>query len=623
MTAAPLMLSGATAMRPFATKRMLSTLMNCEEAEDRAIVLIQLNGGNDGLNTIIPIEQYSMYEILRPDIKIAPSDYIELDGTLSSPDQVGLNPGMTAIKNMYDNGLVNVIQGVSYPNQNRSHFKSRDLYWTGGDGTTDVTDTGWMGRYLDAAYPGTAGNPTTVLPDPLGIQLGDSKPSLGFASENFNELSVNLYGQDPSGYYSLVNSVGGEPLAGVPSSEYGDELNYIMGIENSVEVYAQRITNVFNAGSNSVSYPSTNLSNQLKTIARLMSGGCKTKIYLASIGGFDTHANQVVSGNTATGKHTNLWTTISEAVEAFTADLNGLGLANRALTVTFSEFGRKAVQNGNFGTDHGTLSCMFLFGNDVNPGVTGTNVDLSNLQQGTQLQNMQYDYRQVFGTLLQDWLGASDALVGAAFGGPVSKIPIIGSGSIINPVCYGGVALPVELTLFEARVIDNEEVELDWRTALEIDAEEFIVQRSGDGRDFETIGKVEAQGEPSSYEFTDENPLSGISYYRLKQTETNGRFTYSDIRQVEIESKEIKFIRLSPNPATNTSYVGFTGHSEMPARIKVVSLQGMVHRTETVFVSQGYNRFPLDVSRLSAGYYIVLLESENGKVIAQEKLMKQ
>ncbi len=628
LTATPLMLSGASMMRPFATEKMLATLTeDCAEVADRVLVLVQLAGGNDGLNTIIPVNQHSLYTELRPTIGISQLDYIELDTTMPVVDQVALHPSMTHIKNMYDSGLVNVVQGVSYDNQNKSHFKSRDLYWTGGDGLdgNGNLDNGWMGRYLDGAFPGVAGNPASGMLDPLGIQLGASKPSLGFASANINEVSINLYKQDLGGYFSLVNSVGGAPINNVPATKYGEELDYIMSIENNVEVYAGRITDVFNAGSNSsVTYPDTDLADQFKTIARLLVGGCKTKIFLTTIDGFDTHNNQVVGGATGTGKHADIWSNISESIKAFIDDLTILGVEQKVITATFSEFGRKAVENGNFGTDHGTLSNMLLFGSSVNPGITGTNVDLSNLHQGTQLQGTQNDYRQVFSTVLQDWLGAADDLVSTAFPtATFAKIPIIGTAKIVDPTCYTGVVLPIELSLFEADVISENEVELNWRTALEIDAEFFEVQRSADGEDFDTIGEVAAEGRPSSYDFTDDNPLKGISYYRLKQVENAGRFSYSSIEKVEIESKIIKSIRLSPNPTRLNSFVNLTAYEDSSATLQVVSMQGMVHRTESIEIQKGFNKFLVDAERLSSGMYIVSLINKDGKIIGQEQLLVQ
>lgn len=628
LTAAPIMLSGASMMRPFATHKMLATLTDdCAEVADRVLVLVQLAGGNDGLNTIIPVDQHGVYASLRPTIGISQADYIELDTTMALADQVALHPSMTQIKSLYDSGMVNVVQGVSYDNQNKSHFKSRDLYWTGGDGlsTNGNIENGWMGRYLDGAFPGVAGNPASGQVDPLGIELGASKPALGFASANMNEVSINLYNQDPAGYFSLVNSVGGEPINNIPATKYGEELNFIMGIENSVEVYAERITDVFNAGSNSsVAYPDTGLADQFKTIARLLAGGCKTKIFLTSIGGFDTHNNQVMSGATGTGNHAEIWLKISEAIKAFTDDLTILGLEQKVITSTFSEFGRKAVENGNFGTDHGTLSNMLLFGSSVNPGITGTNVNLSDLFQGTQLQGMQNDYRQVFSTILQDWLGAPDDLVNTAFPtASFAKISIIGTAAIADPICYGATSLPIELSIFEAQVISEEEVEVSWRTALEIDAEFFAIERSADGANFDTIGEIGAEGRPSSYDFTDDNPIKGVSYYRLKQFENNGRFTYSSVEKVEIESKIIKSVRLSPNPTRLNSFVNLTAYEDSFATLQVLSMQGMVHRAESIEIKKGFNKFPVDAARLSAGIYVVSLINEEGKVIGQERLIVQ
>ena len=398
-----------------------------------------------------------------------------------------------------------------------------------------------------------------------------------------------------------------------------------MGVENSVEVYAQRITNVFNSGSNSsVTYPDSNLADQLKTVARMLDGGCKTKIFLASIDGFDTHNGQVVNGNTASGKHYNLWETISQAVKAFTDDLGNLGLEEKVMTVTFSEFGRKAVENGNYGTDHGTLSNMFVFGSSVNAGVTGTNVDLTNLFQGTQLQGMQHDYRQVFTTLLQDWLGASDDLISTAFPtAAFAKIPLIGSDSIADPSCYGGTALPIELSSFSAYLIEDSQVEINWQTALEIEADYFEVQRSANGSDFQTIDRVPAEGKPSSYETYDEEPLPGISYYRLKQVETNGKHSFSQVEKIEIERKVVKSLRISPNPTHLNSFANITAEEDTAATLKVISMQGMIHRNESIQITQGFNKFALNVDRLSAGMYFVTVEDRQGRVIGQERLLVQ
>lgn len=441
-------------MRPFANSRMAKLVGDCDGIRERALILIQLKGGNDGLNNIIPIAQYDAYANLRPTTRILDSGvgaYIQLDSTLKTNRQVGLHPAMTAVKELYDRGMVNVIQGVGYPTPNQSHFKSTDLWLTGGDGTPQNFNlpSGWMGRSLQALYPDVEGAPTPDMPDPLGMQVGDSNPSLGFHTETEHQNSINLTGQDPAGFYSLVQTIGGAPILNVPDTDHGAELEYIMSVEQSVNKYAQRITDVFNAGTNVGSYPATNLANQLKTVARLIRGGCKTKVYLCALGGFDTHSAQVDSGDTSLGTHADLLQLLSEAVKAFLNDLEAMGIDDKALVCTFSEFGRCAAENGSFGTDHGTLAPMYLFGKTVNPGVTGDNVNLSDLTNDNQLKGVQHDYRQVFATLLQDWLGGNNWVMEQSMFDDYGKLPLVDNAFVVEPPCYYGGSVTVVDSAFD------------------------------------------------------------------------------------------------------------------------------------------------------------------------------
>lgn len=468
--ATPFVLNGLP-LRAFATAN-LSQAMNCSSVNERVLVMIQLRGGNDGLNTIIPVGQYAHYQAARPNIHIpntGANAYIDLDLTMPMADRVGLHPSMQAVKGLYDSGKVALVQSVAYVDQNKSHFKSTDLWLSGGDGTPANfnKETGWMARYLDHTYPGVAGNPQPYMPDPLGIQLGDPKPSLGFHTDHEHSAGINLSGQDPSGFYSLISEIGGPPLANVPQSEYGDELQFIMNMESSISKYAQRITEVFNLGTNMGAYPTYDLADQLKTVARLINGGCKTKIYLVKLGGFDTHVNQVEQGATNEGDHAELLLELSESVKAFLDDLELLQLENRVMTVTFSEFGRKPVENGSLGTDHGTLAPMMIFGKAVIPGVLGSNPDYSTVQN-EHFTTFQYDYRQVFTTLVQDWLGASDdAIAATEMGGFLQgKLPLVDADHYVDPACYinqitGEINTGVEEESFEVqfRLFPNPAVE--------------------------------------------------------------------------------------------------------------------------------------------------------------------
>lgn len=432
-------------MQPFANRQMLELLDKCDAVAGRALVLIQLKGGNDGLNTLIPLDQYAQYAKLRETIKIpatGPDQYLMLDGTLPAHQQTGLHPVLGAFKEMYENAQVSIVQGVGYENVNQSHFKGTDIWLSGGDNTPEGYNigSGWAGRALGAMYPGVKGRPIPEMLYPLGIQVGDPNPSLGFHTETEHQNSINLSGQDPEGFYSLVQTIGGAPLPELPNSQYGEELAYIMGVERAVDEYSEHISRAFKAGANAIAtYPQSALAYQLKTIARLIKGGCKTKIYLCSVGGFDTHGRQIAAeGQILLGNHAERLQQLVEAVSAFLKDLRGLGLGEQVTACTFSEFGRCARENGSLGTDHGTLAPMFIFGDTVNAGMQGKNVNLSDLTADFQLKGQQFDYRQVFATLLQDWLGAGPYAIEQSLFDGFSKLPLIAGAHIAPPDCYKG-----------------------------------------------------------------------------------------------------------------------------------------------------------------------------------------
>jgi uncharacterized protein (DUF1501 family) len=438
-------------MRPFANTRMAEILSTCDGVQDRTLVLIQLKGGNDGLNMIIPAANYDRYAQLRPTTKINETGtgaFLPIDNTLPTADQAGFHPAMTGFKDLYDRGWLNVIQATGYQSMNQSHFKGTDLWLSGGGGSTELNNlgSGWMGRALQAFYPHIEGVPVADMVDPLGIQVGDPFTSLGFHTETEHQNVINLSGQDPAGFYSLLQTIGGAPIMNIPDTDHGNELEYIMGVERSINLYANRITQVFNAGSNSIAtYPGGSLGAQLKTVARMIKGGCKTKIFLCQIGGFDTHSAQVDSGDTSLGAHANLLKSLSDAVKTFLDDLQGLGIADNVLGCTFSEFGRCAKENGSFGTDHGTMAPMIVFGKDVKPGVVGTNPNLNNLTTDNQIKEMQFDYRQVFATLLQDWLGANPFVMEQTMFEGYAKMKLVAKASRVDPDCqWGGAEIVVD-----------------------------------------------------------------------------------------------------------------------------------------------------------------------------------
>jgi uncharacterized protein (DUF1501 family) len=344
---------------PFSTLSNAAPLhqLASTSSNERVLILIQLHGGNDGLNTLIPIDQYAEYYQLRPNLAIPDKGvrkYIGLDGTLTDKQQLGLHPDLAHMKDLYDRARVNIVQNVSYENVNGSHFRSRDIWFMGG-GYDNYIPSGWMGRYLDYKFPGYPEEyPNAGMPDPLAIEIGNGV-SLAFHRNNGIPTAISI--QNPNQFYDLISNVGGEPPESIANTHYGEELKWIMDIEEKSNQYAGRLKEAYNKGSNSpnVTYPDlypfnapsgrikNRLAPQLKMIARLLAGGVKTKIFLARLGGFDTHAEQVESYDATMGTHASLLYHISSAMKAFQDDLKDLGLEDRVLTMTFSELTPMAV----------------------------------------------------------------------------------------------------------------------------------------------------------------------------------------------------------------------------------------------------------------------------------------
>jgi len=424
------------------TRTKLLNNVSEDVIRDRSLVMIQLSGGNDGLNSVIPKNQYDKYASIRPTIKIKESGEnagIELDTTLGIQDQTILHPNLLAFKELWDEGKLNIVHGVGYPQLNKSHFSGRALMSKGGDGTDENSNKtdGWMARYLHSAFD------HTTYQDPLGIQLGNKKPADEFHSDEEHKIDINLSGQDAAGFYSQLSNIG-NPLAdyGDMSSEYIDNINFINGMEVTATNYAERISAVFNAGTNAVTYPQFDLANQLKTVAKMIKGGSKTKIFLLRIDGFDNHANQVDSQNNShLGKHADLLTELSESIKAFQDDLVQLGIDENVVTTTFTEFGRKPIENGNKGTDHGNLGPMFVIGTGVNPGFTGTHLSLDSFTYGGNVKHfdldiqMQHDYRQVYASIIGDFLGASSStIIDTEFDAyDTNRLNLISSPILSNP----------------------------------------------------------------------------------------------------------------------------------------------------------------------------------------------
>lgn len=401
---------GGTPVSAFGRSPLFEKLRRVDS--DRILVLVQLNGGNDGLNTVIPVED-ALYYNARPGLAIPKANTITVD------DFTGLHPSFAELESVYGDGNMGIIHSVGYPSPDLSHFRSTDI-WVSGSGSDDVLSTGWPGRYLDKVYPDFEENPPEK---PLAVQIGGLSSMIFQGPSNYMGMSlasIELFSQ------LAQNGVVYDEEA-VPDTVYGAEMEYVRGVANDSYQYAEAIQDAAAAGTNSLEYPANNpLASSMAVVAQLIRGNLDSKIYIVSLGSFDTHANQA-------GAHSTLLRYVSEAVSTFMSDIEDAGRADDVMIMTFSEFGRRVNVNGSDGTDHGTAAPMFLFGNGVEGGTYGSLPSLSNLDSNGNLI-FETDFRAVYSTVLQDWFGLSAEDTTEIFGDEYDNV-----GFVADPAVPTGV----------------------------------------------------------------------------------------------------------------------------------------------------------------------------------------
>ena len=359
---------------------------------DHVLVIIQLSGGNDGLNTVVPISNYSDYNNLRTNIAIPEGKILPLAGYSKS----GLHPSMVGMQQMYNQDQLAILHSVGYPSPNQSHFRSTDIWLTGAD-SDQYLNTGWAGRFLSDTYANfPVGYPNATMPDPLAIQIGSVLSPVFMGPGGFTAMATPT----DTEFYNLINGIT-DPA---PDTPMGNELTFLRTVARQTNKYADVIVSAANKVGSQSPYPDNNyLATQLKTVARLVAGGLKTKVYMVSMGGFDTHGGQVQVGNTVSGNHANLLKQVSDAIAAFQKDLTNLKVSKRVIGMNFSEFGRRTKSNGSAGTDHGAAQPVFIFGDQVKQGVLGNPPDLPAGTDASSSLPMQYDFRSVYASILRDW----------------------------------------------------------------------------------------------------------------------------------------------------------------------------------------------------------------------------
>ncbi|MEC3907261.1 DUF1501 domain-containing protein [Tamlana sp. 2201CG12-4] len=373
-------------------------------AEDRILILLRMGGGNDSLNTVIPLDQYANLTIQRPNLIIPESNLISLSGT-----NLALHPKMSGMANMFEDGDLSIIQGVAAPT-GRSHFRATKVWHTG---IIDVNhpqkDAGWLGRALDTQYPNFPENyPNSNYEDPFAIAIQNRPtPTCEGHEGNFSFPIVK-----PN---NVTNIIGGTSQ-GVPLSYNADHLKFLGIVGAHSNGYLKRIQNATNSG-NSISqnYGTDQLSTAFKNVARMISGGLKTKIYYINSGGFDTHGGQVSASDPTEGRHGPLLDKMSKAIKGFQEDMNAMGLNKRVIGMTYSEFGRQIAQNGSLGTDHGEASSMFMFGSCLSKQVVGNNPVISNTVKNGKALPKEIDYRDIYASVLRDWFGIDETDIEQSF----------------------------------------------------------------------------------------------------------------------------------------------------------------------------------------------------------------
>jgi uncharacterized protein (DUF1501 family) len=491
---------GGFSIKAFGEGSPLAQLLAGSPVSDHVLVIVQLSGGNDGLNTVIPIDNYGNYFNARSNIAI-PQNYI-----LPLTAKTGLNPAMTGMKALYDDGKLGIVQAVGYPAPSFSHFRATDIWMSASD-SDEVLLSGWQGRYLNYAYPNfPVGYPNSSMPDPLGIQIG-SVTSLVFQGPS---LSMGMSISNPTSFYNLLSGV--EDPA--PNTNAGKELQYVRLVAKQTSQYATVVKTAAANVPQQAPYPTNNsLADQLKIVARLVKGGLKTRIYMVSYGSFDTHSLQTNSNDTTTGNHANLLKNVSDAIKAFQDDLKFLDIEDRVVGMTFSEFGRRIKSNSSTGTDHGAAAPVFLFGKNVSPGLLGNNPDIPVNATVNDNIPMQYDFRSVYATLLENWLCVKNADLQQIMLQNFQNLPLVN---------------PLGCKLANPNLSGNSYLEI-WGSPF-VQSTEIIYKTDGGHtllQVFDTMGRlikspVDADLTSGSYSYYfDSGPLpAGVYYVRLQNGAT-------------------------------------------------------------------------------------------------------
>lgn len=363
--------------------------------EGNILIILLLNGGNDGLNMVIPLNMMSNLNSVRPHVVMPENKIISL-GT----NDIGIHPSMPFFKSLHDEKRLKIVHSVGYQDPSYSHFRSMDIWQTASD-SNQFLNSGWLGRYLEnrhSEFP--EAYPSEDYPHPLALEMGWNS-SLQFTG---NRSFTSIVSSNPENFYEIINEFDNQ----YPSTNVGEKLKYLQLMGKQSNEYGKVLRDSYNAGNLSgIEFPRSNLADQFKIIAKLISGGLNTRIYKVEIGGFDTHGSQVDTDDHTKGEHATLLGQINDAVQAFMQVMDAQKKSDRILGMTLTEFGRTVHSNGTNGTDHGTVAPMLFFGNKLDTNVLGTNPVIPNSIDGQFDLERQFDFRQMYQAVIKQWLGGS------------------------------------------------------------------------------------------------------------------------------------------------------------------------------------------------------------------------
>lgn len=375
--------------------------------DDRILVVVEMAGGNDGLNAVVPHSDPA-YRKARPKLGIAKAETLAINGL------IGLHPSMRGFADLLEQSRFAVVQGVGYPNPNRSHFESMDI-WHSCQRKDVARQDGWIGRYLEAAG-------LRESSDPAAVHLGGDKQPFALMSRDIRVPSIQsleqfrLRANGSVDIKSAIHELSQKSAANPDSREpANDLLGFVQSSTSSAIMASQRMESAIKNDSAKKPYPASGLGKKLATVAKLIASGIGTGIYYVRIDGFDTHANQPAA-------HAALLREVSEGVSSLVQDLNQRGDGDRTIVMCFSEFGRRVAENASEGTDHGTAGPVFLAGNKVRAGLIGKMPSLTNVEKGD--LKFHTDFRQVYAGVLQDWLACKTAPVLAGEYAPVKLFTV-------------------------------------------------------------------------------------------------------------------------------------------------------------------------------------------------------